>query len=275
MDFLIINGKVLKKEDANLTSLFWNTPQILTQHIWFGFGGIPLFSENVELLIQQLNALQFNTPNFLKDQRELFRISKRMLNKNKYFRSGIIKLQLILNPNQIDYIITSSAFSEFDFPLSEEGILVNYSESRKNATNPLNRQAFYNGFDWNIAQFKLASSHFQNSILLNEPGMICEGIASNIFMIKDEILITPSFKSGCFEDSLRNSILETSAKLGLKILEQANIEKKHLVQMNEVFFASEEKGLKWVLGIDNKRFIHQLTDEIHLELNNFLKEKVT
>jgi branched-subunit amino acid aminotransferase/4-amino-4-deoxychorismate lyase len=275
MDFLIINGKVLKKEEANLTSFFWDDPQILSQQIWFGYGGIPLFAENIKLLIQQLNALQYKTPDFLKEQRELFRIIKRMLNKNKFYRSGIIKIQLILNASQTNYIITSSTSSEFEFPMSTEGMLVNYSGNRKNATNQLNKYAFYNKTDWTIIQSKLYNSGFQNSIILNESGMICEGIASNIFMIKDGILITPAFESGCFEDSLRNPILEVSAKLGLKILEQANIERKHIIEMNEAFFASEEKGINWILGIDNKRFIHQQCDEIHLELNSYLKRKVT
>lgn len=275
MDFLIINGKVLKKEEANLTSYYWGDPHVLTQRIWFGYGGIPLFSKNIDLLIQQLNALQFEIPDFLKDQRELFRIVKRMLNKNKFYRSGIIKIQLVLSTSQINYIITSSSSTEFEFPMSSDGVLVNYSGYRKSITNPLYKQEFYNKIDWRIAQSQLVNSDFKNSIILNEAGMICEGIASNIFMIKDEVLITPALNSGCFEDSLRNSIIEASVKLGLKVLEQADIEKKHIVQMNEVFFASEVKGINWVLGIDNKRFIHQLCDEIHLELNSYLKGKVT
>lgn len=274
MEFLIINGKVLKKQEANLTTFFWDDPLVLSQQIWFGYGGIPLFEKNIQLLVQQLSALQFEIPDFLKDQREFFRITKRMLNKNKFYRSGIIKIQLILNTSEINYIITSSPSSEFEFPFSDKGMLVNYSINRKCATNQLNRHGFYNKINWEIVQSQLSDSEFQHSIILNESGMICEGIASNIFMIKDDILITPAFGSGCFEDSLRNPILEVSTKLGIKILEQTNIERKHLVEMDEAFFASEENGINWILGIGNKRYIHQLCDEIYLELDNYLKEKV-
>lgn len=275
MDFLIINGKVLKKEEVNLTSIYWDNPHVLSRNIWFGYGGIPLFSENIHLLVQELEALQIETPNFLKNQRELFRITKRMLNKNKFYRSGLVKIQLLTKGQQTDYLITSSAFSRFDFPLSDEGILVNYSGMRKNSTNQLSKHAFYNKVDWSIRQAQLNNSAYQNSIVLNEFGMVCEGIASNIFMIKDEVLITPSIGNGCFEDSLRSVILECSNKLGLRILEQANIEKKYMIEMNEVFFASEKRGLTWILGIDSKRFIHQVSDEIALELNSYLKEKVS
>ena len=46
MEYVIVNGEIIKKEEANFTSFFWNNPLIFTKEIWFGFGGIPLFAEN-------------------------------------------------------------------------------------------------------------------------------------------------------------------------------------------------------------------------------------
>jgi hypothetical protein len=44
--------------------------------------------------------------------------------------------------------------------------------------------------------------------------------------------------------------------------------------MDEVFFANEENGIQWVLGVGNKRFVHQVSDKINIELNHYLKTKV-
>jgi hypothetical protein len=44
--------------------------------------------------------------------------------------------------------------------------------------------------------------------------------------------------------------------------------------MNEIFFASEEIGIQWVLGVENKRFVNPVTKQIHRKLNKILKEKV-
>lgn len=272
MDFLILNGEIIRKEEANLTSLFWNDPVVISQKIWFGFGGIPLFVKNINFLCRQLDSFNIETPKFLKNTRELFRISKRMLNKNKFYRSGIINIQLYLNDLQIDYVITSIAFPEFDFPITKHGLLVNFSEIEKYSENPLNRYSCYNFTNWKIIESQLRNFNFQSSIILNEKGKICEGIAANIFMVKDSILITPSLESGCYEDTMRNSILEVASKLQLKTLELPNITKKQLLEMSEIFFASEENGIQWILGIENKRFVHHLSKQLQEKLNDFLKE---
>lgn len=274
MDFLIINGEIIRKEEANLTHLFWNESVVLSQKIWFGFGGIPLFAKNINFLCQQLETFNIKTPEFLKNTRELFRISKRMLNKNKFYRSGIITIQLYLNGSKFDYIISSIAFPEFEFPISKQGMLVNFSDIPKHSENALNHYSFYNSINWKIIEAQFQNSQLKNSILLNEKGMICEGIASNVYMIKDKVLITPNLKSGCYEDTIRKLILEVTAKLKIKTLELPNIKKEYVLEMNEVFLASEEYGFQKVLGIENKRFVHQITADIYKKVNDYLKKKV-
>jgi branched-chain amino acid aminotransferase len=275
MDFLIINGEIIRKEDANLTHLLWDEPFVLSQKIWFGFGGIPLFNKNIDFLTQQLEVFQIITPAFLKNRRELFRISKRMLNKNKFYRSGIIKIQLFIAESGIDYTITPVAFPEFDFPILEKGLLVNFSESKRRLENLLNRHLFYNKTNWKIKRYQLRDSGFQNSILINKSGMVCEGIESNIFMIKENVLIVPSLDSGGFEDTIRETIFNAAKLAGLKIAELPNIKKEHVLEMNELFFASEEFGIQWILGVENKRFVHEITKQIHKKLNDVLKNKAS
>lgn len=272
MEFLIINGEVLRKEEANLTHLFWDEPFMLSQKIWFGFGGIPLFSKNIDFLTQQLNVFNIKVPNFLINKRELFRITKRMLNKNKFYRSGIINIQLFIIDTKIDYVITSIGYPEFDFPFSKHGLQVNFSESKRQSANDLNRHLFYNKTNWRIKRSQLRDSTFQNSILINEKGMISEGIGSNIFMIKENVIITPSLESSCFEDTIRNIILEIAPQLQLKTVELPNIKKEHIFEMNEIFLANEETGVQWVLGIENRRFVHETTTQIHNNLNKYLRE---
>ncbi len=274
MNFIIINGKITGKEDANLTHLFWDEPFVLSQKVWFGFGGIPLFRKNIDFLCEQLEVFNIEIPAFLKNKRELFRISKRMLNKNKFYRSGIINIQLFIIDTEIDYVISSVGYPDFEFPIPKQGLLVNFSESKRRLANDLNRHLFYNKTNWQIKQSQLRNSTFQNSILINEKGMVSEGIASNIFMIKENVLITPSLGSSCFEDTIRNIILEVAHKLQLKTLELPNIKKEHVLAMNEIFFASEEMGIQWILGVENKRFVNPVTKQIHRKLNEVLKGKV-
>ena len=274
MNFIIINGEITPKKDANLTHLFWDEPFVLSQKVWFGYGGIPLFSKNIDFLCQQLEVFNIEIPDFLINKRELSRISKRMLNKNKFYRSGIINIQLFIIDTKIDYVISSIGYPEFEFPISKQGLLANFSESKRRSANDLNRHLFYNKTNWRIKRSQLRDSTFQNSILINEKGMVSEGIASNIFMIKDNVIVTPSLGSGCFEDTIRNLILEVTSEIKLKTLELPNIKKEHILAMDEIFFASEEIGIQWILGVENRRSVNPVTKQIHQKLNAILKSKV-
>jgi branched-chain amino acid aminotransferase len=274
MNFIIVNNEIIQKDKANISYLCLDQPFIISRKIWFGFGGIPLFTENIDSICQQLKVLNFPVPDFLKNRRELFRISKRLLNKNRYYKTGILNLQLYLINSELHYTISCQPFDSSEFPFSKNGALVNISNIHKDSTNPLSRYGFYNKTIWKVVESQLRKTNYQNSILLNEKKMVCEGIATNIFMMKDDVLVTPSLDSGCFEDTIRTSVLEVANRLKMKVLELSKIKKEYLLEMNELFFASEQKGIEWILGIENKRFIHFHTEKIHQELNNCLKERV-
>ncbi len=274
MNFLIVNNAIVKKEEANLTHLFWDEPFVLSQKIWFGFGGIPLFNKNIDFLVQQLKVFNVEIPPFLKNRRELFRITKRMLNKNKFYRSGIITIQLFILNSTVEYIVTSMGVPESHFPISSAGVLVNFSDSKRGEENLLNRHLFYNKTNWKIKQHLIHNSEFENSILINSNNMVCEGIESNIFMIKNNLFITPSLESGSYEDTIRQLVLKTAKQIGLNVAELPNIKKEHIFEMDELFFASEELGFQWILGVEKRRYVNQITKQIHKSLNELLKEFV-
>jgi len=274
MDFIIVNGEIIKKPETGFIPFFWDEPFIITQKIWFGFGGIPLFQENLNSVKLTLNTLNADIPGLLKNDKELFRITKRMLNKNKFYRSGIITCQVYIGHDETNTIISSFAFPEFDFPISKQGLMLNFSEFEKYSGNPLNGFAFFNAPQWKFAEARNQDTTCNNSIFVNEKGIVCDCISANIFMIKGKLLYTPSIETGCFTDGIRTHILEVASKSNLKVSETNDINKEDVFQMNEIFIASEELGIQWVLGIDNKRFVHRYSLLIHEHLNETLKHKV-
>lgn len=272
--FAIVNGEIVEKEEINLSHLFWENRVEITQKCWFGFGGIPLLNENMAILKQQLDAVKIPLPDFFQNKRELFRLTKRMLNKNKFYRSGLIQFTIFNQNNTVSSLITSQAFKIFELPFSENGVLVNYSALLKQAQNPLNNFRFFNQPLWKTAQAKLNNTLFQNSIFLNENHAVCDSINANIFLVKSNQLITPALSTGCYNDVLRNIILQLGAELNLKVIESENIQQKEVLEMDEIFIAGEEIGIQWLLGVETKRYVHYYSTIIHEKVNEFLKAKV-
>lgn len=273
MDFLIYNGEIVAKEEINLSKLLYENSFALKQKIWYGFGGIPLFTENIRLIEKQAEVLKLPLPNIFSNKREFFRITKRLLNKNKFYRSGFIEIHLFWKNENVETIITSSAFSFFDFPFSGEGILTTSSNHKKHSQNKLNQFSFYNETIWETTLLELNSTYFKNAVLTNETGAVCECSFSNIFFLKGKKIITPALSAGCYNDSLRSVILKTAKSLKLVPVESDNIQLSELPKMDEIFLASEQTGIQWMLGFENKRFLHRYSDAIHEKLNEFLKEK--
>lgn len=264
----------MKSKEANLTHLLLNDSIRLTQEIWFGFGGIPLFKENIDRLEEHLQVFNIEIPEFLKNRRELFRITKRMLNKNKLYRSGIVKIQLFEIDKAIDYVITCQPFTESGFPISNEGILTDIANFEKNTRQVLSKYSFINEIIWRKENSELINTPLKNAILLNDKQAICEAIGSNIFFIQDKKLFTPSLESGCYVDIMREYVFQAASQIGLEVIESDKIVPKQLFEMNEIFIAAEAKGIQRVLGFKNKRYVHKTTYLIHQKLNDILKEKV-
>ena len=275
MDFLILNGKIIKKEEVNLTGLMFNSEFRLKQKAWYGFGGIPLFHENLSLIKHQAELLKMPLPRLFKNTRELFRITKRLLNKNKFYRSGYVSFNIFRNGVTSDLLITSSAFPDFEFPFSEKGKLIAVSSQKKHSQNDFNHFGFFNETLWYTTLLKLHGTHFQNAVLTNEKNRVCECAFSNIYFMKNKQLITPSLNTGCFNDTLRPLILETARILKFEVIESESVHPDDIKNMDEVFLASEQLGVQWVMGVENKRFLHRHSTQIHEKLNEFLKKKST
>lgn len=274
MEFIVINNEITKKTEADLTPMFWGGPFHFSQKMWFGFGGIPLFAENLKSMIVQLQLLGAEIPELFQKPRELFRITKRMLNKNRFYRSGIIDFHFFVGRQHTQSVISSVAFQGFDFPFLENGLLLGVPDIAEKATNPLNRFKFANMAIWAATWPKLPHLGFNNAIFLNSTEAICDCISANIFMVKNGALTTPALGTGCYEDTLRPAVLELAERMGLAVLESEEITAARLIEMDEIFLAGEEHGIQWVLGIGNKRFIRNQSIVLHQKLNGYLKSKV-
>lgn len=274
MDFIIVNGQVVSAPEINLTRIYRENTCYLSGQTWFGYGGIPLLNENVDRLMEQIEKLQLPVPPVLEDKRELFRITKRMLNKNKFYRSGLVNIELFWDKNEMNSVITSKPSLHFEFPFNEQGILVNFSDHKIFSGNSFNRFSFFHAPQWKSTERDIQNSPFANSIILNEKDAVCECLRSNIYLVKDTRLLTPSGWSGAYIDIIRSSVLKLADDIGLKVHEQTLIKTDELAEMDEIFIAGEETGFHWILGVENKRYIHHYADIIHKELNEKLREKV-
>jgi len=272
MDSLIADGEILKSTEY--IPFRYENSVVLTQKVWFGHGGIPLFSENIATIKQQLDILNSPVPLLFNNEKELFRITKRLLNRMRYFRSGIVTLNVFAGQAVTNFHITAEASEAFTFPVSKQGIMLGFSEQVKFSKNKLSHFAFYNLPLWKTTTAEIRNSTCKNVVFLNENGFVTDCLGANVFGVKKGELITPAIETGCYTDTLRTHVINVAIGLSFKIAESDSLRKEELMQMDEIFIASEANGIEWVMGIGNKRFVHAVSDAVQVRLNEKLKELV-
>lgn len=114
-----------------------------------------------------------------------------------------------------------------------------------------------------LAKTEAVESGFDEAILMNTQGKICEASGMNIFMVRNNKLITPGFNQDILEGITRDSVLTIAKELGIEIEERA-IDKTELFVADEVFLSGTAAKVTPVKRIES----------YHLSTNRPITEKI-
>ena len=120
-----------------------------------------------------------------------------------------------------------------------------------------------------VASIYAKENGLNNCVLLNKDKMVAEFINSNIFIIKNDQIFTPTIKSGCLNGVLRKNLINILKKSSYSISEM-DISTFDLTQSDEVFGTNVIQGLFCVTNYRNKIYSNNQSQEIIKLLNNNL-----
>jgi branched-chain amino acid aminotransferase len=133
-----------------------------------------------------------------------------------------------------------------------KGLTVIFAAKTLNETGSLPKTGNYQE---NMLAYKSAKeAGVDDALMVNGEGFITEATTSNAWMVKDNVLYTPSLSAGILDGLTRKTLLEMakSNKLPLKLVE-ANLTKKDFLGADECFFTSTTRNLVPVTTIDNQK----------------------
>ena len=120
-----------------------------------------------------------------------------------------------------------------------------------------------------VASIYAKENGLNNCVLLNKDKMVAEFINSNIFIIKNHQIFTPTIKSGCLNGVLRKNLINILKKSSYSISER-DISTFDLTQSDEVFGTNVIQGLFCVTNYRNKIYSNNQSQQIIKLLNNNL-----
>jgi branched-chain amino acid aminotransferase len=119
-----------------------------------------------------------------------------------------------------------------------------------------------------LAKTEAVESGFDEAILMNSQGKVCEATGMNIFMVRNGQLITPGYDQDILEGITRDSVLTLAKDMGIPVVERP-IDKSELFIADEVFLSGTAAKVTPIQRIE--RF--ELPEE--RPITNKLKEKLT
>ncbi|MBK3516914.1 aminotransferase class IV [Carboxylicivirga marina] len=198
-----------------------------------------------------------------------------LIQKNKLFGDVRTRLTIfredggLYTPlsNKINYLIEVSPLSSNGYQLNPKGLLLDiYEEERK----PTNRWCHYKSA--NALLFVMAGLFKQEQkkddvLIVNTNNQIIEGLASNLFWIKDNIIFTPMRSSACVDGIMRKQLIRILREHQYVVQEVSGTNYDTLHQADEIFLSNAIQGIQWVVGLKDKRYYCKLSKAISRLLN--------
>jgi branched-chain amino acid aminotransferase len=91
---------------------------------------------------------------------------------------------------------------------------------------------------------------FQNSVLINEKKELVSASDANLFLVRDNRVLTPSLDCGCINGILRKKVIESVQGIPGLELEETSISPFELLKVDEVFLTN---SVWWIRSVSRYR----------------------
>jgi branched-subunit amino acid aminotransferase/4-amino-4-deoxychorismate lyase len=245
------NGRLIPEGEAHITAL---SPGLL--YGWGAFETMRSFNNKIIYLDAHLKRIKesckllkinFNyTPEKIKKALEQI-LTLNSLN-DAYVRLSVYKG----SDNNADISIIVRKYKPFAQSKYKQGFSCMVSGLRQNENSPLSKIKSTSYLFYQIAYLEAQAKGFDEAIILNSAGCICEASRANIFMAKNNKLFTPPLECGCLEGLTRRVILDLASKNKISAHEKS-FGLQDLYEADEIFLTNSLMGVMPVKSVEHIR----------------------
>ncbi len=133
----------------------------------------------------------------------------------------------------------------------ENGVRVCVSSWNRMAPNtiPAMAKAGANYMNGQLIKLEAIAHGYTEGIALDVSGHVSEGSGENLFIVRNGVLITPTFTASILPGITRHNVICLAEDMGIKVIEQ-NIPREALYLADEVFFTGSAAEISPIREID-------------------------
>lgn len=270
MEHFIFNGKMYKGEtgiiSANNRGLRFGDG--LFETIKSVKGHLEFLDDHFTRLWKGLQVLQFDIPKYFTPELVQEKIET-LLQKNGHLNLARARLTVFrgdgglydvtdYNPN---YIIQTWALPPGTGNWNSNGLVLGIYGCVKKNCDILSNLKHNNFLPYVMGALHAKNEKWNDAVLLNSYGRICETTFTNIFLIKEEVIYTPALTEGCIAGIMRENMIRKLKASDHQLIE-GKIGIEELQEADEVFLTNSIYNMRWVQGIGDKKYTNTLAQKI-------------
>ncbi|MGB5006548.1 MAG: aminotransferase class IV [Ferruginibacter sp.] len=271
MEYFNYNGKTFKEQTAVL--------QASSRGLRFGdglfetmksiHGRLQFTDEHFARLWHGMQVLQFNIPrHFTPDslQEEIVTL----LLKNGHQQMARIRITVFRGDGGLydavnhtpNYVIQTWPLPEESGAWNSNGLVLGIYGDVKKSCDVLSNLKHNNFLPYVMAAMHAKNEKWNDAVLLNTSGRICDSTIANVFIIKGELVSTPALAEGCIAGIMRKNMMQQLAKMNQPVIE-TELTVDDLLAADEVFLTNSIHHMRWVQAIGNKIYSHARAEKIY------------
>lgn len=252
------NGRIFPDSESlfNIKNRAWRYGEGLIETMLWHKGNIPLYALHAQRLQQSLDALGF--PQI--DTDLLFaEIKKTVLDITE--AQQMIRVQFFRNDNTLEFVIECMPVEQSLITWNDKGLSIGIAKSVTKSSDGISHLKSTSRLNYIVAKKEAEQNSWDDALLLNQYGRIAESTISNVFIIKDNEIITPPLAEGCIAGIMRRYLLDKETIAGMPVHEKA-LDIAILLNADEIFLTNAIRGIQPVSRYNNKAYPNALTRKV-------------
>ncbi len=277
----LLNGKIfsLDQPGISIESRALRYGEGIFETIRMHQGKMPFFKMHMERMFAGMETLQLKPPPFTGPEKIQQQIES-LVSKNKSGQHARVRISCLGKEGGVwdrtdahaDIIIQTWSLPDNYREFNTNGLIVDICMNARKSADILSNLKSNNYLPYLYAANEGRKLKVNDMLLLNYNEYIVDSTIANVFVVKDNIILTPMLEDGPVAGVMRRWILETLS--GDFSIREQHISINDLLNADEVFLTNAAFGLRWVQRIKDNEYGNLMAQKIYHQISKHFQEGV-
>lgn len=270
-NFYLYNDKLFKQSEVSISveSRGVRYGEGVFETMKFISDSILLFDLHMKRFFDGMDLLKLKPPPFFNPQK-IKKLITDLCQKNNCSDAARIRLSCIggnggtwdKQDQFADIIIQAWKLPDHYIEFNTNGLIIEVCEDVRKSTDVLSNLKSNNYLPYLFAANKGKELKVNDMIIKNHLDHIADSTIANVFIIKDNRIMTPHLSDGPVAGVMRRNLLQILPAQGL-IVDECNLTVNDILEADELFLTNAMYGVRWVQRFRDKTYFNNLSQKIY------------